>query len=72
MTILPDGRTASYREDSESSAKHELYRITEAYLDRIRTLYPNLSPRERQKVAPAMRALKTAVLPHWLHGKDRR
>lgn len=72
MTILPNGRTASSQEDSEASARRELRRITEAYLERIRQLYRDLPPKERQRVAPAMRALKAAVLPHWMQGKVHR
>jgi hypothetical protein len=72
MTLLPNGQTASYREDSEASAKKELRRITEAYLARIREIYPDLDPAIKPKVAAAMRELKAAVMPHWMQGKVRR
>jgi hypothetical protein len=65
MTLLPDGRTASYVEGSERSAKVELRRLTEAYLARVRSLYPDIAPQDQAKVAAAMQALKAAVMPHW-------
>jgi hypothetical protein len=71
MTILPDGRTASYAESSERTAKMEMQRLTEAYLARMRALYPDLSPQDKRRVAVAMRELKVAVLPGWLQGRGR-
>lgn len=72
MTLLPNGRTASFRDDCERAAKMEMLRLTEAYLARMRALYPELSPHDKRKVAVAMHELKVAVLPHWMHGKTRR
>ena len=69
MTLLPTGRTASFQEDCERSAKLELRRLTEAYLARVRALYPELAPAERPKVAAAMRDLKVAVMPAWMQGR---
>ena len=66
MTLLPNGRTASFRADVESSAKNELRRITAAYVDRIRDLYKDLPRQERPKVAVAMRELQAAVLAFWM------
>lgn len=65
MTILPNGRTASFQEDIEHSAKLELRRLTEAYLARVRALYPDLAPEMRNKVTPAMQTLKSSVMPSW-------
>jgi hypothetical protein len=72
VTILPDGRTASFAESSERAAKMEMQRLTEAYLARVRALYPDLSPQDKLRVVVAMRDLKAAVLPHWMQGKVRR
>lgn len=72
MTILPDGRTASFAEDCERSAKMEMQRLTEAYLARMRSIYPDLSTQDKLRVVVAMRDLKAAVLPHWMQGKVRR
>jgi hypothetical protein len=61
MTLLPNGQTASYREDSEASAKKELRRLTEAYLARVRALYPDLG---LAFPAGALPAAVTAI-PFW-------
>lgn len=63
MTLLPNGRSERAVLDDEIGAAKEFNRLTQAYLARVRELYPSMSGPTRRKVTPTLQQLRELVGP---------
>lgn len=63
MTLLPNGRSERSAIDDELTAAKEFRRLTEAYLARVREIYPRMSRPTKRRVTPTLQQLRELAGP---------
>jgi len=63
MTLLPNGRSERAQLEGEITAAREFGRLTDAYLAKVRELYPQMSQSMKRRVTPTLQQLRTLVGP---------
>lgn len=63
MALMPDGRTERSVIDAEKAADREFRRLTDAYLARMREIYPRLSRPSKRRITSTLQQLRDLLGP---------